>query len=138
VPDDPAALPPVIDFEFVGNCKERPPKEAVLRELAIYSEQIKRKFGKDPVLYTTKAAHSRYLEGAVDDYRIWIRDVFRRPGEIDGKPWSIWQYADNVRVSGISGSTDQNVFNGGEADFSSFNTLRSNKRISRRAPQGVQ
>ena len=129
VPEDSEALPPVIDFEFVGNCRERPPRKAVLVELFAYAKLVREKCGKDPILYVTRAAHSQYLEGEIDDYRIWIRDIFRQPGRIDGKQWVIWQYADNVRINGVPRPGDQNVFYGGEQDFLLLRTLSANHAV---------
>ena len=40
VPVDPDSLPPVIDFEFIGNCKERPAKALVLKELFVFIREI--------------------------------------------------------------------------------------------------
>jgi GH25 family lysozyme M1 (1,4-beta-N-acetylmuramidase) len=31
---------------------------------------------------------------------------------IGGRPWVIWQYADNVRMPGIEGPVDQNALRG--------------------------
>lgn len=113
VPADPGALPPVIDFEFVGNCAERPPKEAVLKELADFTAVVAEAYGKPPVLYVTRSSYARYLAGRTDGYPLWMRDVFRRPG----RGWTFWQYADNARVSGVAGPVDRNAFHGGEAEF---------------------
>ena len=120
VPDDAAALPPVVDFEFVGNCAARPPQDVLLKELTAYTDIVRAKYHKEPMLYVTRAAYARYLEGQGGRYRLWVRDVFRRPGRIDAHEWTIWQYADNARVKGILGLTDQNVFNGNEKDFLRF------------------
>jgi len=113
VPADPGALPPVIDFEFVGNCGERPPKEAVLKELSDFTAVVTAAYGKPPVLYVTRASYARYLAGRTAGYPLWMRDVFRRPG----RGWTFWQYADNARVSGVAGPVDRNAFHGGEAEF---------------------
>jgi lysozyme len=120
VPDDDGSLPPAIDFEFAGNCRERPSKETVLRELTDFTDILVKKYRRHPVLYVTRASYSRYLAGRTDRRRLWMRDVFRRPGRIDERAWTIWQYADNIRVNGIDGPVDQNAFNGGEEDFTAL------------------
>lgn len=117
---DAGALPPVIDFEFVGNCKARPPKDAVLKELSDFAVLVGERYGKRPVLYVTPSAYSRYLTGRSDGFRLWLRQVFYRPGKLDGRDWTIWQYSDNSLVNGIKGPVDQNAFNGREADFLVF------------------
>lgn len=125
VPHDEGALPPVIDFEFAGNCGERPGREAVLKELADFAEIAAAKYRKRPMLYVTRSSYARYLEGRANRYGLWMRDVFRRPGRIDGREWTLWQYADNARVNGISGPVDQNAFNGGEAEFLALTGTRA-------------
>lgn len=125
VPDDAGALPPVIDFEFVGNCGERPATEAVLKELSDFTAVVVKTYGKQPVLYATRSSYSRYLAGRTGGYPLWMRDVFRRPGRIDGRRWTIWQFADNARVNGVKGLVDQNAFNGSEAEFLAFIGTRS-------------
>lgn len=120
VPEDAGALPPVVDFEFVGNCGERPPKEDFLKELSAFTDIVERKYRKNPVLYVTSASYSRYLAGRANQYRLWMRDVFRRPGRFDGRGWIIWQYSDNTRVNGIRGLADQNAFQGSEEEFKSL------------------
>ncbi|MEK7389718.1 MAG: GH25 family lysozyme [Elusimicrobiota bacterium] len=133
VPEEAGALPPVIDFEFVGNCAERPPKEDVLKELSAFADIVEKKYRKPPVLYVTSPAYSQYLAGQADRYRLWIRDVFRRPGRFDERDWTIWQYSDNTRVNGIHGLVDQNVFNGNEEGFQSFLQARANHSLDRPA-----
>lgn len=117
VPEDAGSLPPVIDFEFVGNCGERPPKDAALKELSDFTAIVVKTYGKQPVLYATRSSYSRYLAGRTDEYPLWMRNVFRRPGRIGDREWTLWQYADNARVSGIGGPVDRNAFHGGEAEF---------------------
>ncbi len=120
VPEDAQALPPVIDFEFGGNCAQRPPREDVLKELNAFARIVRRKYGKDPVLYATSESHERYLAGRVEGYPLWMRDVFRRPGRIGAREWTFWQYSNNTRVNGVRGPVDQNVFNGREKEFRLF------------------
>lgn len=120
VPADPDALPPAIDFEFVGNCSKRPPAEEVRAELRAFSEAVRARYGKDPLLYVTRTAYARYLWGAADGHRIWLRDVYWKPGSFDGRPWTLWQFDDDARLPGIKGPVDLDAFAGGEAEFAAF------------------
>jgi lysozyme len=120
VPAEAGALPPVIDFEFAGNCAERPAREAVLKELSSFSVLVGERYGKKPVLYAAPSAYARYLAGRTDGYRVWLRQIFYRPGKLDGRDWAIWQYSDNSHVRGINGLADQNAFNGREGDFAAY------------------
>lgn len=106
------ALPPAIDFEFTGNCRDRPQKEALLKELYVFINEIEEIYGESPVIYVTYESYDRYLNGEIDQYHVWVRDIFGTPQLSDGKGWTFWQYADRGRLIGINGLVDLNVVNG--------------------------
>jgi lysozyme len=110
VPLETNTLPPVIDFEFVGNCSKRLQKAVVIKELFNFIKDIEEKYGKSPIIYITYDSYKQYLEGEIDKYHIWIRDIFLKPKLSDSKTWTFWQYADRGRVRGIKGPVDLNVF----------------------------
>ncbi len=110
VPLEPNTLPPVIDFEFVGNCSKRPPKAVILKELFSFIKDIEERYGKRPIIYVTHDSYKQYLEGEIAQYNIWIRDIFFKPKLSDSKTWTFWQYADRGRVRGIKGLVDLNLF----------------------------
>jgi lysozyme len=116
VPEDTDALPPAIDFEFVGNCDRRPPPGEVLRELSTFAQLIEQRYGKTPLLYATYDSLDTYHPEDAVRGGLWIRDVFGRPNLPDAV-WRIWQFADNTRIRGIDGPVDQNVLNGSEGEF---------------------
>ena len=106
-------LPPVVDLEFVGNCVKRPRREELEKELLDYLSAIEAEIGVAPIFYTTHEFLNRYLIGEkLKPYRIWIRDTFTKPGEVNGRKWMIWQFADRKRVPGIKEPVDMNVFAG--------------------------
>ena len=111
VPRDENALPPVVDFEFAGN-SQRLPRAEMLESLKAFLDAVEDHYGQRPVLYVTKDSFAEYLEGEDWTYPIWLRDVFGEPGPVGGRPWVIWQYADNVRMPGIEGPVDQNALRG--------------------------
>jgi lysozyme len=117
VPNEPNTIPPVIDFEYGGNCKSRPPKEVLLKEVRDYVKEIERAYGKPPIFYTTYEAYNDYLQGEIDTYELWIRDIFRAPHLGEGRSWTFWQYAHRARVAGIKWRVDLNVFNGSKEAF---------------------
>ena len=110
VPVDPDSLPPVIDFEFVGNSKKRPAKIIIVKELSILIRELEGAYGKTPILYVTYNSYDKYLKGQTGKYKVWIRDIYSNPNMPDGKNWTFWQYADHGRVKGINGPVDLNVF----------------------------
>ncbi len=124
VPVEPNTLPPVIDFEFGGNCSTPPEKQDILQELLIFIREIEAVYGVSPILYVTYPAYDHYLAGELTGYHIWIHDKFWSPELSDARHWTFWQYAVQGRVKGISGPVDLNVFNGTREAFTAL-TLRS-------------
>jgi lysozyme len=115
-PKDADAMPPAVDLEFGGNCKARPDKAALLKELTAFLRAVERHYGKKPILYVTRSFHHRYLTGALNDYGFWIRSIYFRP-DLPGRPWLFWQFHDRGARDGIDGRVDLNVFNGDWAAF---------------------
>ena len=110
VPIASGSLPPVVDLEYGGNSKQRPPREDFQKELRSYLEMISEHYGKTPILYTTYDFYHDYLEGAFNEYPLWIRDLFKTPK--DTLPWQFWQYKNRGHIDGIEGYVDLNVFRG--------------------------
>jgi len=120
VPNEPNTLPPVIDLEFAGNCHARPSRKALLDELRDYIVEIERVYHQAPMFYVTYNCYDRYLKGQLEDYDIWIRDIFRYPRLQDDREWVFWQYSNRGRLSGIETFVDLNVFHGDEMRFMKF------------------
>ncbi len=112
VPKEADALPPVIDLEFVGNCKERPPIENVSQEILDFLNRVDFYYGKKTILYLTYEFIDRYVGSDFSDHRIWIRDIFKHPNTFSDQRWILWQYHNRGRVPGIVGPVDWNVLNG--------------------------
>lgn len=118
VPDDPLALPPAIDLEFVGNSSARPDPGDFQRELEAFIREVRLFYGREPVLYTAGDFKNHYLRN-FPIRRLWLRSVIASPGKNE-KPWDFWQYSGKGRTRGIEGFVDQNVFNGDLEKFESF------------------
>ena len=117
-------LPPVIDLEFYGDKRENPPLQAdVRRELDIFIDIVSEYYGMKPIIYATEKSYSLYLDGAYEDYDIWIRNVFVPPGLSDGRDWTFWQYTDKGHLEGYQGDEeyiDINVFRGTKEEFENY------------------
>lgn len=112
VPKENNALAPVIDLEFVGNCKARPARDVFSKELRDYAGAVESHYGQKPVLYTTYHFYREYLSGTeFNAYPLWVRDIFREPKSKIFPEWKIWQYADNARIPGVEGPVDLNALN---------------------------
>ena len=110
VPKHEASLPPVIDIEFGGNSKKILEKDEFVKELKDYILEIKRYYGKEPMLYVLYNSYEKYIKGDFTDNKIWIRDIFKSPNFKDNRNWSFWQYSDRGRVKGINGFVDMNIY----------------------------
>ena len=117
VPVEELMLPPVIDIEYAGNCKTRPERSNLLAEVRSFAGEVERVFKRRPIFYVTEEIYADYLRGAINDYPLWIRDIYFEPSFTDRSEWLFWQYANRGRVKGINGPVDLNVFNGNSEAF---------------------
>lgn len=123
VPVDRAALPPVIDLEFSGNCQRRPSPAELDRELTAYIQKVTTVYRQQPILYVTNEFYTAYLQGKFTKYTIWISDFYTTPDlNRDERKWLFWQYSERGRVAGIDTLVDLNVFNGRIEQFQYFST----------------
>lgn len=117
---DSISLPPVIDLEFVGYCKDVPARDTVVQEIKACIDRVTEHCGRPPLLYVTNDFYATYIAGNFADCPIWIRDIIGKPELPDGRKWTFWQFANRGHASGITGPVDLNVFHGDEATFRSF------------------
>lgn len=108
VPYDSAALPPAVDLEFPGNCKRRPPRAKVHRELRDFLRIVEARYGKHAVLYLTPHFDKRYKISATFDRRLWLRSIKSKP-KFGARPWHMWQASYTRRLHGVRGHVDWNV-----------------------------
>jgi lysozyme len=119
VPKDPDALPPVVDVELWGNSSTRPSVEDFQRELSVFIAQVKSFYGREPIIYAANDFREYFLR----DFplkRLWIRSVVTAPRLPNGVDWQFWQFSEKVRVPGIQGFVDQDVFHGNSEAFENF------------------
>ncbi|ODR98082.1 hypothetical protein AUC68_11345 [Methyloceanibacter methanicus] len=71
VPNDPDALPPVLDLEWHPDSKTCPKKisrSLALKKIKIILEAMERHTGKRPIIYTDPRFHRDILQGEFEDY----------------------------------------------------------------------
>jgi lysozyme len=121
VPNDPDALPPVLDVEWNGHsktCPKRVPRDVALAEMKVILAEMERAYGKRPVIYTTVDFHRDVMQGEFNDYSIWVRSVKYHPTvKYGARRWDFWQHTAEGRVGGIRGNVDRNAFNGSSKDW---------------------
>jgi lysozyme len=124
VPQDPDALPPVLDLEWNGSsrtCPRKVPREEALAMTRLMLEAMQEHTGKRPIIYTDVTFHADVLEGSFDDYPYWVRSVAAEPHErYNDRVWTFWQFTTTGRVPGIDGDVDRNTFYGTENQWRTF------------------
>lgn len=116
VPQDPDALPPVLDLEWNGqsvNCPKKVPREQALAMTQTLLREMEAHTGKRPIIYTDITFHKEVLEGEFPYHPFWIRSVAAEPHErYADRRWTFWQFTTTGRVPGIKGDVDRNAFYG--------------------------
>jgi lysozyme len=108
VPFDSAALPPAVDLEFPGNCRARPSRAKVHRELRDFLRIVEASYGKRAVLYLTRRFDRHYRISAAFERPLWLRSLDSEPS-FGARPWAIWQASNVRRLHGVNGQVDWNV-----------------------------
>lgn len=116
VPRDPNALPPVVDAEHMGPCRQGPAVKDIAAELEVFLDEVEMRLAKRPIIYTTQEFHDAYLVGLFPNERFWIRSLFFAPGFRQNQ-WVFWQYHNKGTRDGANGPIDLNAFNGTEAEL---------------------
>ena len=83
VPNDPDALPPVLDIEWNNhsNCKNKHNRADILDKIRVMLAAMERHTGKVPVIYTDMNFHRDILEGEHFDNPFWLRSTAAEPHE---------------------------------------------------------
>jgi lysozyme len=142
VPQDPDALPPVLDVEWNGeslNCPRKVPREQALAMIETLLREMQAHTGKRPIIYTDITFHKEILEGEFNDYPFWIRSVAAEPHErYSDRRWTFWQFTTTGRVPGVTGDIDRNTFYGTENQWRMFVQSACDPRDHQRLqPTGV-
>lgn len=102
-------LPPAVDVEFVGNCRDRPSREVVRENLERWLALVEQSLGRRPVIYSTPDAADEFLGGL--PHALWMRELPAEPS----RTWAFWQFDPGGTVPGIEGAVDLDVFSGDRA-----------------------
>lgn len=111
-------LLPVVDVEERG--KES--KAEFRANLKLFLDEVEKKMGVKPIIYSGYKFHEDYLAGGFEGYPLWIAHYYRsKLKPLSGKvKWNFWQHSDRARVNGIQHHVDMNVFNGSIDDLNSL------------------
>lgn len=116
-PNDPDALPPVLDVEATPTsktCKRTLYRDEVLADMRKMLQEMERHYRKKPIIYTTVDFYQAILHsGALEEFPIWVRSTKYHPSVRYGsRKWHFWQYRSDGEVPGIRGAVDQDAFHG--------------------------
>ncbi|MBO3759425.1 GH25 family lysozyme [Ciceribacter sp. L1K22] len=115
VPNDPDALPPVIDVEYnhQSDCRFKISAEKAREKMQVFMDMLERHYGKRPVIYTAPDFYADNLAGHFKTYPFWLRAVAQHPSKVyPNRDWVFWQYSGSGLSHGVSEKIDLNVFRG--------------------------
>ena len=124
VPNDPGALPPVLDVEWnpqSRTCPRKLPREQALAMMRTILEAMEHAYGKKPVIYTSVDFHRDVLQGELQEYPMWVRSVKAYPSVKYGdRRWHFWQHTATGSVPGVRGYVDRNCYYGSLDDWQNW------------------
>lgn len=112
-------LPLVIDVEEWTNPVNRSTDQTVgrIKEMA---EELRAE-GYRVMLYTNKDGYSRFVEGRLGHYPLWICSFTPLDDDTD---WTMWQYTHRGTLKGIDRLIDLNVYRGTREQWDSLTSVR--------------
>lgn len=122
VPNDSTSLPPSIDLEYGGNCREENRLPNLRQEIITFINILEAHYNKRVIIYTTSDFYEAYIKNDFPKNPIWIRNITSEPKLENNRPWLFWQYANKGRLNGIEDIVDINVFNGNKDELLQLTT----------------
>jgi lysozyme len=123
VPNDPDALPPVLDLEWNNHssCKNTHDRGEILEKVRVMLAAMEAHTGKLPIIYTDVAFHRDILAGEHFDNPFWLRSTAAEPHhKYNNRMWTFWQWTQTGTMSGIRTEVDRNVFYGDVEQWTLF------------------
>jgi len=118
VPRVEGALPPALDLEHMGPCRDGPTMPDVIAEALVFMNRVEAHYGVRPVIYTTREFHDAHLSDLSGE-RFWIRSI-ATPPRFRRNDWVIWQHHNRGHRRGVEGPVDLNAFRGDAAALAAF------------------
>ena len=101
-------LVPMVDLEECKNWSSNNFRDSLNKFLYLMEDY----YGKKPILYTVNSFYNQYLQEDYKDYMFCIgRYGKNQPNLLDGNDWTIWQYTEKGKVTGIERPVDIDLLN---------------------------
>jgi lysozyme len=97
-------LPPVLDVEEEGYTDED-----LIAKIRIWAEEVKKRTGMQPIIYTSLSFYETKFRGKMDDYQFWLAAYSREPIFMSDKNVIHWQFSEKGKLPGITEKVDLNV-----------------------------
>lgn len=140
VPNDPDALPPVLDLEWNNHskCRNRHDRADILEKVRVMLAAMEAHTGKVPIIYTDVNFHRDILAGEHFDNAFWLRSTAAEPRhKYHGRDWMFWQWTQTGTMSGVNVEVDRNAFYGSAEEWYTFLLTGCDPRLlDRLGPQG--
>jgi lysozyme len=106
-------LPPVLDVEQTYGVSP----DKLRKEVQNFLQSTEEYYGVKPIIYTNVDFYRQYLNGAFDDYPLWVAHYLQQDKPRINRSWLFWQHNEAGRVNGITSKVDFDVFNGDSTAF---------------------
>jgi lysozyme len=100
VPRMPDALPAVVAFDFAPDCTDRPARDVLLREVAIFLERVERHTGERVLIRVAPDFEKQYRLSDGVARTFWATGNWFAPDYL-ARPWRMWQANAARRVEGF-------------------------------------
>ncbi|RXR17738.1 glycoside hydrolase family 25 protein [Flavobacterium amnicola] len=109
----PGDFPPVLDIEKL-------PKTQSIERLKVglkrWLETVEKHYGVKPIIYSSESYYEDFLKEDFETYPFWIANYTAFYTDIEDE-WSLWQFTENGKVSGIKTPVDINIYNGNSVEM---------------------
>jgi len=124
VPNDPDALPPILDVEWNNHspsCTQKLTPDQAFARLSMMLQLMEQYTGKLPIIYTDITFHRDVLEGRNLPNTFWLRSVAAEPDHRYGdRDYTFWQWTETGTMPGVHGEVDRSAFYGTPDEWTVF------------------
>lgn len=110
-------LPPTLDVEADSGTSS-----SLVSDVQTWLNLVEQKLGMTPIIYTAPSYWNDNLNSSFSKYPLWVAEYgVSTPKSVNGwSNWTFWQHSQSGSINGISGTVDQDYFNGSSNDLQAF------------------